>query len=180
MHLFCCFEVVRLNLRTAFLVIAVAFAIYPLHAGAVQERAVTVNDRERINLTVYNGGTALVHDRRRVGLNSGINRIAWRDVSAKIDPTSALLESIDLSSPIEVLEQNFNFDLLDPSALLHAKDDDQNVDVVESIPGDWQILQTTLPYVKSFSPTATWGVRVPRDGRAVLAYTARTTWCGQS
>jgi hypothetical protein len=82
------------------------------------ERTTTVADRQVINVTIYNGGAALVHDRRVVRLNDGLNRIAWRDVSASMDPTSALLEAIGSSSKIAVLEQNFDFDLLDPSALL--------------------------------------------------------------
>ena len=82
------------------------------------ERSSTVASRELVNVTIYNGGTALIHDRRRVVLNNGLNRIAWRDVSAYMDPTSALLQAIGSSDSVSVLEQNFNFDLLDPSALL--------------------------------------------------------------
>ncbi len=82
-----------------------------------QERTSTVADRQLINLTVYNGGTALVHDRRRVTLKAGVNRLAWRDVSASMDPTSALLDPVG-NDRLTVLEQNFDFDLLDPNALL--------------------------------------------------------------
>jgi hypothetical protein len=82
------------------------------------ERVSTVAGRELVNLTVYNGGTALVHDRRRVNLDAGLNRVAWSDVSADMDPTSALLEDIGASNRVSVLEQNFNYDLLNPSALL--------------------------------------------------------------
>lgn len=96
----------------------VALSVPVVSAADPSERASTVSDREFVNLTVYNGGTALIHDRRRVRLDSGLNRIAWRDVSANIDPTSALLQSIGSPNSVNVLEQNFNFDLLDPSALL--------------------------------------------------------------
>ncbi|HEV3154264.1 MAG TPA: DUF4139 domain-containing protein [Candidatus Baltobacteraceae bacterium] len=84
----------------------------------VAERPSTVADRDGVNLTIYNGGTALVHDRRRIALTQGLNRIAWRDVSASMDATSALLEAPAAPAPLHVLEQNFDFDLLDPSALL--------------------------------------------------------------
>ena len=82
------------------------------------ERSSTVADRELVNVTIYNGGTALIHDRRRVTLEDGLNRIAWRDVSANIDATSALLEDLSSPSAIAVLEQNFDYDLLSASALL--------------------------------------------------------------
>jgi hypothetical protein len=77
-----------------------------------QERTSTVVDRQLVNLTVYNGGSALVHDRRRVTLNAGINHLAWRDVSASMDPTSALLDPIG-NDRLTVLEQNFDYDLLE-------------------------------------------------------------------
>ena len=80
------------------------------------ERTSTVANRQLINVTIYNGGTALVHDRRLVPLNEGLNRIAWRDVSASMDPTSALLEPIGSSNKIAVLEQNF-----DPSFLFLSR-----------------------------------------------------------
>ncbi|MFN2450337.1 MAG: DUF4139 domain-containing protein [Candidatus Baltobacteraceae bacterium] len=95
-----------------------AFAL-PLQGSALPvERASTVSARELVNLTVYSGGTALVHDRRRVRLDEGLNRIAWRDVSEQIDATSALLDSPHAPGSLHVLEQNFDYDLLDPQALL--------------------------------------------------------------
>ncbi|MFN2529076.1 MAG: DUF4139 domain-containing protein [Candidatus Baltobacteraceae bacterium] len=86
--------------------------------AAPAERTSTVSDREHLNLTIYNGAMSLVHDRRTISLTSGLNRIAWRDVSANMDPTSALLEASGAGNRVDVLEQNFNFDLLDPAALL--------------------------------------------------------------
>ena len=74
--------------------------------------------RDSVNLTVYNAGTALVHDRRRVYLDAGANRVAWRDVSAQMDPTSALLDSLGPMGAVSVTEQNFDFDLFNPGALL--------------------------------------------------------------
>lgn len=101
--------------------LVIGFITLLLPAGIMAdlpERMSTIANRQLVNLTIYNGGTALVHDRRFVVLNAGINRIAWRDVSASMDPTSALLEAVGTSDKIVVLEQNFDFDLLDPSALL--------------------------------------------------------------
>lgn len=85
--------------------------------GNPAERSSTVRDRELVNVTVYNGTMSLVHDRRRFSLAEGVNRIAWRDVSANMDATSALLEDLD-GSGVQVLEQNLDYDLLNPSALL--------------------------------------------------------------
>ena len=89
-----------------------------LNASAL-ERISNVHERQLVNVTVYNGGMALIHDRRRVLLGEGFNRVAWRDVSAQMDESSVLLRSLGSGDPITVLEQNFDFDLLDPSALLN-------------------------------------------------------------
>lgn len=97
--------------------VVILAAIFLL-AASPSERTSTVAERQRINVTVYNGGTALIHDRRRIALNDGDNRVAWRDVSTGMDPTSALLEAIGSSNKVTVIEQNFDFDLLDPDALL--------------------------------------------------------------
>ncbi|HZY98854.1 MAG TPA: DUF4139 domain-containing protein [Candidatus Baltobacteraceae bacterium] len=85
--------------------------------GETAERTSTVGDRELVNVTVYNGSMSLVHDRRKLSLDEGVNRIAWRDVSAQMDATSALLEDLD-GGAVQVLEQNLDYDLLNPSALL--------------------------------------------------------------
>ena len=105
--------------RICFTIVALLLFVSPSQAVADPgESTTTTADRQSVNLTVYNGGTALIHDRRIVRVNDGLNRIAWRDVSAQMDPTSALLESIESASAIRVVEQNFNFDLLDPAQLL--------------------------------------------------------------
>jgi hypothetical protein len=98
-----------------------AFLAFALPAALVAdppERTTTVADRQLINVTVYNAGIALIHDRRVVHLDEGLNRIAWRDVSANMDATSALLEPVGGTNTIAVREQNFDYDLLDPQTLL--------------------------------------------------------------
>src|ERR1700684_3260038 len=96
-----------------------AVAITGLHSSAVTlEKPSTLADQRQINVTIYNSNLALIHDRRRIALERGETRLAWRDVSAQLDGTSSLLESITSPGTVSLLEQNFNFDLLRPSALL--------------------------------------------------------------
>jgi len=103
---------------------AIAFAgvlslLPPTSAGAdSNERTTTLADVRGVNLTIYNGALALVHDRRRLDLDAGDNRIAWRDVGAGMDATSAILEDLTAPGAVRVVEQNFNFDLLKPSTIL--------------------------------------------------------------
>jgi hypothetical protein len=97
------------------------------------ERTSTLADRESVNVTIYNGSLALVHDRRRVAVGAGTSRIAWRDVSANMDATSAILEDLSTPGAVSVVEQNFNFDLLQPATLL-AKYVGKQVTIVHDKP----------------------------------------------
>jgi len=86
-------------------------------AQAAEERRSTAADQTALAVTIYNGDLALVKDARRVKLGSGENLLAWREVSARMQPETALLRSLD-GRRLTLLEQNFDFDLLTPKKLL--------------------------------------------------------------
>jgi len=112
----------------------VAFAVTAASACAdPPERVSTLADQTRVNVTIYNGGMALVHDRRRLNFTKGLNRLAWRDVSGQLDPTSAIVSEIGNARGLAVVEQNFDFSLLAPASLL-AKYVGRDVTVVHDVP----------------------------------------------
>ena len=78
----------------------------------------TSGDQQSVAVTIYNEDLALVKDRRRVALPQGESQLAFRDVSARIRPETALLQSLTEGGGIAVIEQNFDFDLLTPEKLL--------------------------------------------------------------
>lgn len=82
------------------------------------ERRVTLNDQQSIAITIYNEDLALVKDARSVNLDAGANRLALRDVSARMRPETAQLRSLSHPGSFDLLEQNFDFDLLTPGKLL--------------------------------------------------------------
>lgn len=82
--------------------------------GSGQEIVSTAAEREALSLTIYNNNLALIKDKRRLHLPAGTSALALREVSAKIRPESALLTGGDL----DLLEQNFEYDLLTPFSLL--------------------------------------------------------------
>jgi len=67
-----------------------------------------------LSVTIYNNDRALVEDKRMLDLPSGRSRQEFRDVSAQIQPETVTLNG----RGVAVVEQNFNFDLLSPSALM--------------------------------------------------------------
>lgn len=86
-------------------------------AWAQEERVSGRHEQTTLAVTIYNDDLALVKDQRKVRLANGENRLSWRDVSARIQPETALLRSLD-GAQIRLLEQNFDFDLLTPQSLL--------------------------------------------------------------
>ncbi len=101
-------------------------------AGA-DEHVSTLDDQRGVGITIYNTDLALVRDRRHLTLPRGESRLALRDVSAKIQPETALLQSVGAPGRVSVLEQNFNYDLLSPQKLLE-KYVGRDVDVIRTDP----------------------------------------------
>lgn len=82
------------------------------------ERTSTLADQTEIAVTIYNDNLALVRDQRQMVLDKGFNVLAFREISAKIRPETALLRSISHSDGMVLIEQNFDYDLLTPQKLL--------------------------------------------------------------
>lgn len=83
-----------------------------------RELRTTLEDQQEVAVTIYNQQLALVKDMREVSLKKGRNVLAFRDVSAKIKPETALLRSLNHADGFYLIEQNFDFDLLTPQKLL--------------------------------------------------------------
>lgn len=97
--------------------LAAAFVTPGAHA-AVQEKPSTLADQQSVAVTIYNQNLALIKDVRRIALDRGHNRLALREVSARMRPETALLRSLSHAGSLSLLEQNFDFDLLTPQKLL--------------------------------------------------------------
>lgn len=69
-----------------------------------------------VAITIYNNNLALVQDSRQLDLPAGRSRQEFPDVSAQIRPETVSLTG----SGIGIVEQNFDFDLLSPQALMQA------------------------------------------------------------
>ena len=67
-----------------------------------------------VAVTIYNNNLGLVQDTRQLDVASGRSRIEFPDVSAQIRPETVTLTG----SGIGIVEQNFDFDLLSPQALM--------------------------------------------------------------
>lgn len=99
------------------LLLAAVFGTMPL-ALLAQEVRSGLEDQTALAVTIYNENLALVRDQRQVTIETGEVDLAIRDVSAQIRPETALLTGLDTNSNLQLIEQNFDFDLLTPESLL--------------------------------------------------------------
>jgi hypothetical protein len=81
---------------------------------AAMEKSTSSSDQKSLAVTIYNQNLALIKDLRAIELPRGESSLAFKEVSAQIQPETALLKAPSL----RVIEQNFEFDLLTPQALL--------------------------------------------------------------
>ncbi|MEK6197490.1 MAG: DUF4139 domain-containing protein [Desulfobacterales bacterium] len=93
--------------------------LFATHAIADSaEKISTLADQKEVAVTIYNENLALVKDKRTLTLPKGENTLAFREVSGRMRPETALLQSNSQQEDIVVIEQNFDFDLLTPQKLL--------------------------------------------------------------
>src|SRR5439155_5385107 len=81
----------------------------PASAAAGEGREVAV--------TVYHENLGVVKDRRRFSISSGLSELRFADVASLIEPTSVHLRSLG-KSPLEILWQDYRFDLVSTDKLL--------------------------------------------------------------
>ncbi|HEY6572332.1 MAG TPA: DUF4139 domain-containing protein, partial [Candidatus Eisenbacteria bacterium] len=70
-----------------------------------------------VAVTVYNDNLGVVKDRRPFTLSSGVSDLRFTDVASSIDPTSVHLRALG-RSPIEILWQDYRYDLVSTEKLL--------------------------------------------------------------
>ena len=100
-------------------------------AAMSAEKVVGDNNKISLDISVYNRSLALVKDVRKVSLDSGENNIAFEGVAANIKPETAIL----FGEGIKVLEQNYDYDLLNAENLA-AKSVGETVKTVVTNPSN--------------------------------------------
>src|SRR5437660_6512742 len=82
------------------------------------EQTTTARDRQSVNITVYNSNLGLVRETRRLTLPDGRIALRFADVTAQIRPETVHLASLTAPASLRILEQNYQYDLLNPGKLL--------------------------------------------------------------
>lgn len=70
-------------------------------------------------VTIYNQGFGVVKEDRMLHLKTGRQTVAIENVAAQIQPDSVGFKSITDGNALNVLEQNYQYDLISPTAILN-------------------------------------------------------------
>ncbi len=106
------------NATTANATTSTATATAAAGAAAQAQGTSTLDDQVELALTVYNSDIALVRDVRNVQLPRGTFDLRFMDIAATVNPATVHFRSLSEPSRLSVLEQNYEYDLLEPDKLL--------------------------------------------------------------
>jgi len=110
--------------RAALLTLVVTLAVDITGAAAAEKSegpkrlAIGVEDQSAVALTIYNVNLGLVKDQRQTTLPVGTFELRFMDVASQIIPASVQVKSLAGPSSLRVLEQKYEYDLLNPQRLL--------------------------------------------------------------
>src|ERR1041384_1411182 len=90
-------------------------------AGHAADQSTSLNDQTDLNVTVYNSNIALVRDVRNLTLPSGTFRLKFMDIAATVNPATLHFRSLTDPDRLGVIEQNYEYDLIEPAKLLQDR-----------------------------------------------------------
>jgi hypothetical protein len=103
-----------------FFLIFLAGSFRKVDGAAAKDLSAVTTDKDQVELsiTVYNGNLALIRDVRQVHLQFGVLPLRFEGVASSINPTTVHFRSLTAPTKLSVVEQNYEYDLLDPQKLL--------------------------------------------------------------
>jgi hypothetical protein len=102
--------------RNALCVCLVLVPFVALAAETVSKS--TAEEQIGMEVTVYNNSLGLVKDTRKVTLPKGRGELQFMDVASSIMPVTVQAKSVNKPDAFTVLEQNYEYDLIDQKKLL--------------------------------------------------------------
>ena len=114
-------------MRYLYLLLAVVLLLgtgYGTMAGAESNDTKTgvvstgLEDQIGVAVTIYNVNLGLVKDQRKIHLFQGTGEVRFMDVASQIIPASVSIKSLANPESLRVLEQNYEYDLLNSQKLL--------------------------------------------------------------
>jgi hypothetical protein len=99
-----------------FAVVIVLLGFYdPLYSQSKKPRS---GERTSVDLTIYNQNLSLIREERTINIAKGFSRVIIPDIPSTIDGTSLHFSSLTDPFAVRVLEQNYQYDLVNQAKLL--------------------------------------------------------------
>ncbi|MBZ0155659.1 MAG: DUF4139 domain-containing protein [Alphaproteobacteria bacterium] len=108
----------RYCLCLVFFLTAAIFSLAGSASGISSGISSGIESQTGVEVTVYNSNIGLVKDKRKIVLEKGVNELRFMEVPSRIIPASVSVESLTDGKGVRVLEQNYEFDLINPRKLL--------------------------------------------------------------
>src|SRR5580693_6234053 len=93
-------------------------AARPARPAAAPQSSSSQSDQTDLSITVYNSDLSLVRDVRDLALPGGTFQLKFMDIAASVNPATVHIRSLNDPALLSVLEQNYEYDLLEPAKLL--------------------------------------------------------------
>ncbi|MHC4762660.1 MAG: DUF4139 domain-containing protein [Planctomycetota bacterium] len=75
-------------------------------------------EQEGVALTIYSDNFGVVREARQIDFDEGVNIVKFSDVASAIDPTSVNFTCLSAPGTVAILEQNYEYDLVNTESLL--------------------------------------------------------------
>jgi hypothetical protein len=109
------------TIRTMIVAMALVSALAHQVWGIGGETAITtttIAEQTGVAVTIYNTNLGLVKDLRVLHLPKGRSELRFMDVATAVMPASVQIRSLSDAAALNVLEQNYEYDLLNPQKLM--------------------------------------------------------------
>src|SRR4030066_1007781 len=90
----------------------------PIDDKKAEALSTGLEDQKGVAVTIYNVNLGLVKDQREIKLLKGLGELRFMDVASQIIPTSVHIKSVINPDSLQILEQNYEYVLLNPQKLL--------------------------------------------------------------
>lgn len=100
------------------LVVSLSIVVSAKEVKKAESLSTGIDDQTGIAITIYNMNLGLVKDQRSLKLPKGTGELRFMDVASQIIPTSVHIKSMVNPDSLQVVEQNYEYDLLNPQKLL--------------------------------------------------------------
>ncbi|MBC8549290.1 MAG: DUF4139 domain-containing protein [Candidatus Brocadiales bacterium] len=106
----------NIKLLVLFIIISLSSTIVKAEESGVSKS--TADDQVEIEVAVYNNNIGLIKDTRKLTLPSGEGELKFMDVASQIMPVTVHVKSLNYPRDFSVVEQNYEYDLINADKLL--------------------------------------------------------------